>query len=34
MDYDVNVVFLSVPVKRKISFEEFMLRCSICLAVI
>ena len=34
MDYNVNVVVLSVPVKCKISFEELMLRCSICLAVI
>ena len=34
MDYDMNVVFLSVQVKGQISLEKFMLWCSICLAVI
>ena len=34
MDYDVNVVCLSVQVQRKIGLEKFVLWCFICLAVI
>ena len=34
MDYHANIVPLSVRVERKISLQKFMLRCSICLAVI
>jgi len=34
MDYDVNVVFLSIQVKCKKSPEKFVLGCSVCLAVI
>ena len=34
MDYDANVEFPPVQVHRKITFEKFVLRWSICLAVI